>query len=231
MNLLLDNNQQAFFELLRAGLWEKEARLSQYINIDYPAIMKLAEEQAVVGLITSGFERVSDVRIPQTELLQFIGVALQIEQQNKLLNGFVAELIDLLRKQDIYTLLVKGQGIAQSYERPLWRSSGDIDLLLSNDSYDKAKHLLVPLAAEVEPEDKAYRHIGMSFKGGNVVELHGTMHGGWAKKVDRVIDSVQRDVFYGGKVRSWMNGHTQVFLPGADEDVFFVFTKTILIGT
>lgn len=221
------NNQLAFFELLRAGLWEKEARISQYSITDYSVIMKLAEEQSVVGLITSGLERVQDLKAPQVWLLQFIGSTLQIEQKNKSLNGFVAELIGLLRKQDIYTILVKGQGIAQCYERPLWRSSGDIDLLLSKDSYDKAKQLLLPLAEEVESEDRNFRHLGISFKGGCVVELHGTLHGGWSKKVDRIIDSVQRDVFYGGKVRSWMNGHTQVFLPGADEDVFFVFTHIL----
>lgn len=40
--MILDNNQGAFFELLRAGLWGKDARLSQYKDIDYSAIMRLA---------------------------------------------------------------------------------------------------------------------------------------------------------------------------------------------
>ena len=42
-----------------------------------------------------------------------------------------------------------------------------------------------------------------------------------------MIDDVQRDVFYGGNVRSWMNGNIHVFLPGIDNDVFFVFTHFI----
>ena len=33
-------NSKVFFELLRAGLWEKEARLSQYKDIDFSAIYK-----------------------------------------------------------------------------------------------------------------------------------------------------------------------------------------------
>ena len=45
--------------------------------------------------------------------------------------------------------------------------------------------------------------------------------------LDREIDSVQREVFYGGGVRTWQNGKTQVFLPGVNEDVFFVFTQYI----
>ena len=50
----LDNNKEAFFELVRAGLWEKEARLLQFDNIDYASILQLAEEQSVVGLVTAG---------------------------------------------------------------------------------------------------------------------------------------------------------------------------------
>ena len=34
-------------------------------------------------------------------------------------------------------------------------------------------------------------------------------------------------MFYGGKVRSWNNGGTTVFLPAADEDVFIVFTHFV----
>lgn len=177
--------------------------------------------------MTAGLEYVQDVKVPQDWVLQFVGETLQIEQTNKFLNGSVAELIELLRKQDIYALLVKGQGIAQCYERPLWRASGDVDLLLSDSNYKKAKLILEPVAIDIEPEDITFKHLGMNLIGGLVVELHGTLHGGWSKRVDNVIDSVQRDIFYGGQARSWMNGYTQVFLPGADEDVFFVFTHIL----
>ena len=58
------------------------------------------------------------------------------------------------------------------------------------------------------------------------IELHGTLRGS-ITRIDRVIDEVQNDVFYSGYVRSWMNGKTQVLLPRADEDVFFVFTHIL----
>ena len=41
---MLSNNQKAFFELVRAGLWEKDAQLSQYIDIDFGEIYRLAED-------------------------------------------------------------------------------------------------------------------------------------------------------------------------------------------
>ena len=223
----LSNNQQAFFALLRAGLWEKEVRLSQYHGIDYTAIIQLAMEQSVVGLITAGLEQVVDVKVPQMDVLQFIGGTMQVERRNKAMNEFVAKLITLLRKNDVYALLVKGQGIAQCYERPLWRSSGDIDLLLSNTDYEKAKDVLIPMAVNVQSEYKLFKHIGMTMPGGFVVELHGTLHSRLLKRVDKVIDDAQDGVFYGGEARSWMNGNTSVFLPAPDNDVIFVFTHIL----
>ena len=223
----LDNNQEALFELVRAGLWEKEARLSKFNNIDYAAIMQLAEEQSVLGLVTEGLEQVKDVKVTQEWLLQFIGQTLQIEQQNKDLNVFLARLIELFRQQDVYAVLVKGQGIAQCYDKPLWRASGDVDLLLSDSNYEKAKKVLIPLADEVENEYKTFKHLGMTMKGGYVVELHGTMHSRLSRRIDRVIDEAQKDVFYGGNVRSWMNSGTSVFLPSPDNDVIFVFTHIL----
>lgn len=75
-----------------------------------------------------------DVKVPKEILLQFIGQSLQLEQRNQAMNIFIAEIVDKMRIEGIYTLLVKGQGIAQCYERPLWRASGDVDLLLSQDN-------------------------------------------------------------------------------------------------
>lgn len=219
----LDNNSKVFFELLRAGLWEKEARLSHYKDIDYSAIYKLAGEQSVVGLITAGLERVIDVKIPKEVTLQYVCSTLQIERQNRSMNEFVERLIARLGKEDVNAVLVKGQGIAQCYEKPLWRSSGDIDLLLGDSNYDNARKVLVPLATEVETEYTSFKHVGMTIDGW-VVELHGTLHSRLSGRVDRVIDEVQKDVLCGGNVRSWENGGTQVFLPSPDNDVIFVFT-------
>ena len=234
----LNNNQQAFFELLRAGLWNKEARLSKYGAINLKEICRIAEEQSVVGLVAAGLEHVTDVKLPKEEVLLVVGQTLQLEQRNKAMNAFVAELIGRLRDAGIYALLVKGQGIAQCYEKPLWRACGDVDLLLNADDYEKAKKLLLPLATDVETEYTHFKHVGMTIpdtfgtgdKGrasGWVVELHGTLHSRLSKRVDRMVDEVQKDVFYGGNVRSWDKGGVTVFLPAVDNDVIFVFTHIL----
>lgn len=221
-----DNTIEAFFALVRAGLWETEVQLTSYGEVDYADILRLAQEQTVVGLVAAGFEHVIDVKVPQQWALQFAGQTIQLEQRNKAMNQFIADLVSEMRNADIYTLLVKGQGIAECYERPQWRASGDIDFFLSDSNYEKAKSFLKPLANDGKPERLYSKEIGF-YVNSWLIELHGTLHTGLSTRVDKSIDAVQRDVFYAGNVRSWYNGNTQVFLPAADEDVFLVFTHFV----
>lgn len=220
------NNLKAFLALVRAGLWGKDVELLECGATDFDKIKFLAEEQNVVGLVTAGLEHVKDVKVPQGVLLQFIGQALQLEQQNHSMNSFISVLVDKMRKVNIYTLLVKGQGIAQCYEKPLWRASGDVDLLLSDSNYEKAKGFLLPLASDHKPDERYSKHLGMNIDKW-YVEIHGTLRTGLSSRIDKEVDAVQRDVFYGGNVRSWNNHGVQVFLPAPNEDVSFVFTHFI----
>ena len=222
----MSNNQQAFLELVRAGLWSGrnlEVRIDG--TTDWNEVYRLATEQSVQGLVLAGLEP-SDIKPPKELLLQWIGEVQMIEQRNKSMNLFIAGLIAKLQEADIYTLLVKGQGIAECYERPQWRISGDIDFFLSDSNYEKAKSFLKPLANDGKPERLYSKEIGF-YVDSWLIELHGTLHTGLSTRVDKSIDAVQRDVFYAGNVRSWYNGNTQVFLPAADEDVFLVFTHFV----
>ena len=222
----LDNNTLVFLELVRAGLWEKEARLEQYGKVDFEEIYRLAGEQSVVGLVTVGFEQVQDVKAPQEIVLQCIGESLQLEQTNKAMNQFIEKLVGKMREANIYTLLVKGQGVAQCYERPLWRASGDIDLLLSASNHRKAISLLVPLSSSHKNGGDYSKEYAVTIDDW-MIELHGSLRTGLSGRVDKMVDDVLKDVFYGGNVRSWDNNGTTVFLPAADNDVFFVFTHFI----
>ena len=221
-----NTNTKAFFELVRAGLWEKEVRLSQFDNIDFSEVYRLAEEQSVIGMVAAGIDHVVDVKVPQVWALQFAGQTIQLEQRNKAMNVFIAGLIDKLRKENVYALLVKGQGVAQCYEKPLWRCSGDIDLFLSDENFQRAKSYLLPLASSVEEEYVREKHLGLTIDGW-VVELHGHLYSGLSSRVERELDKLQEDTFYGGQVRSWMNGQTQIFLLKAENDVFYVFTHIL----
>ena len=222
----LNNNKEAFYELLRAGLWEKEVQHASCGGVDYAALMNIAEEQSVTGLITAGLEQVKDVKIPQEWTLQFIGSTLQTEQRNKAMNDFVAVLIQKMREKGIYALLVKGQGVAQCYERPLWRECGDVDLFLSDDNYDKAKEFLMPLATQTEAETEFKKHLGLYIDGW-LVELHGSLRNGLSARIDKTLDDILNDTFCGGKVRSCMIGNVQMFVLSVENDIMYVFSHIL----
>lgn len=221
----------AFFALLRAGLWERwddNANLNiDDDEVDWEEVYRLAEEQSVIGLVSAGLDRFkvhdSGFNVPQEWALQFVGSSLQLEQSNKSMNQYLARLIGEMRRADIYALLIKGQGLAQCYERPLWRTNGDIDLFLSDDNYQKAKKYLQPLASTVESEATYEKHLGMTLNGW-VVELHGRLRCGLSGRSDKVLDKIQDDVFFGGDVRSWNNQGVPVFMLSVENDVFYVFT-------
>lgn len=221
-----NKNQEVFFELIRSGLWNKAVRLSQYGDIDFTEIYRLAQEQSVVGLLAAGLEKVADVKVPQTLALTIAGEVLQLEQQNREMNKFVASLNKYLRNHEVYCLLVKGQGVAQCYSRPLWRTAGDVDLLLSKENNEKAKRVLIPLSSKVDAEFDYSQHLAL-FIDGWEVELHGTLRCGLSKRMDRVLDDVQRDTLKAGRVRAWDNEGVDVFMPDYDNDVVFIFTHII----
>lgn len=212
-----------FFALVRAGLWETDVQLLPLSDNGYAKLYQLAEEQSVVGLVTTGLERVVGTKVPQDVTLQFIGSTLQIEQRNISMNRFIAELITNMNESGLDAVLIKGQGVAQCYNRPLWRAAGDVDLFLCKENYEKAKVFLKPISVVVEEEDIRRLHIGMNI-GEWAVELHGTMRTAISRRMDRVIDNVQRSIFADGKIRDWNNENMIVRLPSPDNDVILVFT-------
>lgn len=222
--MIRNNLVDVFLTLLKAGLWENDVQLLQFGIIDFGEVLRLAEEQSVVGLIAAGLEHIVDCKPEKTDSLQFVGQTMQMEQRNTAMNIFVAELIEKMREDGILALVVKGQGIAQCYERPLWRACGDVDLLLDDRNYQSAKVYLTHLAESVDQESG--KHLGMRI-GNWVVELHGNLHCGLSSRMDFVIDEVQRAVFDGAEVRPWSNGKTQVLLPAEGNDVIFIFTHFI----
>lgn len=213
---------EVFFTLLRAGLWGNG---NLNIRIDgttgWQEVYRLATEQSVLGLVLAGLEH-SDVKPPKELLLQWIGKVQVIEQRNKDMNAFVADLIEKLRKNEIYALLVKGQGVAQCYEKPLWRSCGDVDLFLSDENYKKAKDYLITFASSVEKEAGATQHLGMTIDGW-VVELHGNLNDNLSSRVKYLLEGIKRESFYGGQVRSWINEDTQIFLMKEENEILYGF--------
>ena len=222
----MDKTRDVFLQLVKTGLWEGDVQLLSYGQIDYSAVYSLAEDQGVTGLVAAALEHVTDMRPAKKDVVQFIGRSVQMEQRNQAMNDFIGMTVGNMRREGIYVLLVKGQGVAQCYERPLWRPSGDVDFLLNRENYQKAKAFLLAQSSGSKQEERYSQHLGISIDPW-YLEIHGTLRTGLSGRVDTVVDEVQDDVFSHGNVRVWRCGTIDVYLPAPDNDVFLVFTHFI----
>ena len=233
---------------MRSGLWEDASLLltaygllDSADKIDWGKILDLAEEQSVVGLLAAGIEVVKGAwlklhgahLVPKPMALQFIGRTVLLEQRNQAMNYFIGGLVEKMREAGIYTMLVKGQGVAQCYERPLWRSCGDVDLFLSEEDYANAKVFLSSLASSVKEEFVREKHLSMTIDGWTV-ELHGHLYSGLSPRVDGELRTLQQETFENKEtpekthyVRIWKNGSTDIPLLSAENDTFYVFTHIL----
>ena len=211
--------------MVRAGLWEKEVQLLSDI-IDFKAVLRIAEEQSVTGLVTAGVEKISTGVIPLPEKLTLLGKCHLVEKRNMAMNIATLSLVKKLQEANINVLLVKGQGIAQCYTRPLWRSSSDIDFFFSKEDFHKAVELLTPLATEKVQDAKYTKSYGLMIDGW-FVELHGTLRNSLSSRMDKVIDEVQEDTFRNGNIRVWHSGGKDILMPNADNDLFLLFTHFV----
>ena len=228
---MFKKHQEAFFALVKAGLWEnanKNQNQNEYRfeGLDWDEVQRLAEEQSVVGLVAAGFNQLTAYRLPLTEKLTLLGKCQLIEQRNLAMNDFIAKMFARLKDEGIAPLLMKGQGVAQCYERPLWRASGDVDLLLTEKDYQAAKYLLLPEATSVEQEYTSFKHIAMHF-GDVEVELHGCLHTRLSKRLDASIDTLQDEMFREKKFGVWNNGGVPVPVPAPEYGVLFVLTHIL----
>lgn len=221
--------EDVFLALVRAGLWgdfNENQNENLFKGLDWDGVQKLAEEQSVLGLVAAGAEKLPTGILPLTEKLILLGKCQLIEQRNVAMSRFTEALVKKLQDAGINVLLVKGQGIAQCYARPLWRASGDIDLFFSKEDYPKAVVLLSPLATEKVQDAKYTKSYGLTIDGW-FVELHGSLRNSLSSRMDKVIDEVQKDTFDNRKVRVCRIGGTDLLMPNADNDLFLLFTHFV----
>lgn len=218
--------ESPFFSLLCAGLWEKDVWLGTLSPVKYEAVTRLALQQCVIGLVAAGMEHIRDNVVPDKVQAYYHSRMLKLEDGNQMMNFFINLLEEQMQDAGIHALLLKGQGVAQCYHRPLWRVVGDIDFLLDVQNYEKAKAFITPMATKCEKEVSIYKHYSVYIKPWNI-ELHGTIRTGLSSSVDRVLDSIQARMFSEGMFRRWENDDHTVLLPCVNDDIIYIFVHIL----
>lgn len=212
-----------FFDLLRSGLWEQGVSLASFGEPDYKALFERAWEQSVTGLVAAGLEQVMDGKPTPEQTRHFRKEVLALETDNAEMNETLCWLMERLAEEQVQVVLVKGQGVAQCYARPLLRPVGDIDLLLDEENYGKARTLLLPLAQSVGREGVYALHQGMTLASWEL-ELHGTLRTGLSPRIDQALDALRFEILGRGCVRVWHCDGVDISLPDADCDSIVIFT-------
>jgi len=138
---------------------------------DWPALLKLSQEQAVMGVALQGIQKLPREQWPTRKLLlQWISCVESIKWQNEKVNTALRDLVAELETQGVKPFVVKGQIVAQEYEEPLTRQSGDIDVFVCKEDWERVERWLQKnnIACSSYAAEK---HVEFDYQG-ITVELH-----------------------------------------------------------
>lgn len=132
---------------------------------DWTALLAFAEKQSLIGICLPSE---CPENLSKDLLLQWIGQVQLIEQQNKLLNRRIGQLFKKLEDDGFRCCLLKGQGNAALYPKPLMRCAGDIDVWIDSDVETVYQYVrqLFPDAEET------YKHIHFPLFDDAPVDVH-----------------------------------------------------------
>jgi hypothetical protein len=170
-----------FFELIQVVLGTRQELSTIPSSQEWKAVYDEAVRQAVAGICIDGINRLSKEQMPpRLLLLEWIGLAEQIRQQNKHVDEQTAEIWKRLKEDGLNAAILKGQGIATLYDVRCakedtgcgrlseLRQSGDIDIWVKG-GYQK----VCDYVQKTRPTtDVAYHRFHYDYFDDTEVELH-----------------------------------------------------------
>lgn len=130
--------KEAFMQLLRQGLWEKQEENNNIFPLsaeEWQTLYEMSIVQTVQGIIYDGIRYLSpEHRPPRQLLLRWVAQIDIMERRNKQQISTQEIINQIFTTQPaIKYQILKGQGIAAHYPNPLHRHCGDIDLYFCGD--------------------------------------------------------------------------------------------------
>lgn len=132
-----------FFELLRAGLRETSVSGFSATPQEWGAILWLAREQTVTGILYTGIARLPEEKMPPVPQRMTLLVEIdQIAKRTERVREVAEQLLADLRAAGLHPVIMKGPEAGKYYPAPSLRTSGDIDIFLNMPEYAQALSLL-----------------------------------------------------------------------------------------
>lgn len=158
---------EAFFSLVRAGLWDTPAVVNLFRGLtpaQWQEVHRLARTQSLLAIVFDGINTLpAELHPPRPFYLQWATRTLQVEQANDHLNRMVERLDRLYYDAGLRPVLLKGQGMAACYRNPRHRQCGDIDIYIGKEGQSQANLLLLQSGACGSGE--SYKHASYELYG------------------------------------------------------------------
>ena len=156
------NRIQPFFLLvIQKSLWNMKVLFPD--DIDWDAVLKEAEDQAVLGIVIGAMP--GDVQERWRSKANLVTANFV-----RILN-YQEQLYRLLKEHGIPMVILKGTAAAIYYPNPSQRSMGDIDYLVPMEYFDRTKELLVENGYSIADDPRNPRHMHV-YKGRVSFEQH-----------------------------------------------------------
>lgn len=189
---------------------------------DFERIVKLAENQAVQGLLLDGLENVPINQRPS--IPQILGLAGKVCQRMEHVNrkhiDVIGKVNAALTEAGIKAVFMKGQTTGRRWPSPLHRSPGDIDFLVAPEDFEKTLDVLASHGAV--NRNIEHEHHGMVFMDGVQLEPHYKIHNYQCPSTDKVMNELALRMLKTTDCKALIGEHEVYVLPPTFESVFLI---------
>ncbi len=163
---------EVLLSLIQSALWGAKVDLAEqaWTHEQYQAVMSLAKEQALAGLVSQALID-SGVKLEKKDALEMYSLQRNIRQRNAFMDNAVVQLCRKMEELGVRIFVMKGQTLAVLYPDASLRQSGDIDFLCYPDDWDKAIGFFRAKKNLKITDDTTEKHVSFNIKGVEF-ELH-----------------------------------------------------------
>lgn len=134
---------EILLELLRSSIFDKSPIIPENEKIDWDALMNLASEQCLLVWVWDGINKLpKELRPSRVQAISWGLSAQEIIQDYDHKKQVLSQIINICSQNNIRVLLLKGIALSLLYPKPQYRASGDIDIFLLDNQYEKGNILL-----------------------------------------------------------------------------------------
>lgn len=197
-NIDLPRNWQILKDIVGFALWHHTMEQTLYEDVDWKGIYAQAQSQTIQGLLLDGINEAMNTypwwsndpvvfnKPGDDAVMLWTGEEIGIQRKNLLLDEGLDKVVRKLNDAEVKFAIMKGPVCGWRWPEPLHRTSGDVDVAVASEDYEKAAEVFVTMGAE-HREGAEFKHIEYSLE--KVPwELHFSLHRFGQRKLQRLLD-------------------------------------------